>query len=418
MSTEQRRLNGSDLGSLFGGKRKKKPKTVPGLKKRKIEESIEEITVTKIALHAEPAPSTPVDSLESAPKASPNKRVSKSKAKASPAVEQQKESESISATASSSSVATKESKTSPPKAAPIQEEITQIPEPNALLEEEQPAAATPAVVEPAQVTIVQPVAAAEQSMEEISEISPPQESATQEISAAEPAAFPTSDPVASEPVQISQVQAPVVQPATPTQPEIPQAFANGVPAPSNEFPVQAAPIANGAPMHHPQQIPTPGVPAPVQSMQAGYPVGQGGQPAFQPAMNAPQAQQAYSAHSQAQAPQPMAQNNPQMGMLAQQMVEFANNQQQKWQDAQERKYVLARKRQFGFLAPSALLNLMESVAVLWRQETEERMTSKEMFIEGGLMMVETRLQALRSYGIPEDQLQALERKMQQLKNVL
>lgn len=106
------------------------------------------------------------------------------------------------------------------------------------------------------------------------------------------------------------------------------------------------------------------------------------------------------------------------GPLGRQMNQFANHQQAKWQEAQERMRVLARKRQFGFLAPSALLNLMESVAVLWRQETEERMTSKEMFIEGGLMMVETRLQALRSYGFPEDQLQSLEQKMEQIKSVI
>lgn len=106
------------------------------------------------------------------------------------------------------------------------------------------------------------------------------------------------------------------------------------------------------------------------------------------------------------------------GPLGRQMNQFAQNQQTKWQEAQERMRVLARKRQFGFLAPSALLNLMESVAVLWRQETEERMTSKEMFIEGGLMMVETRLQALRSYGFPEEQLQALEQKMEQIKGVI
>ena len=85
---------------------------------------------------------------------------------------------------------------------------------------------------------------------------------------------------------------------------------------------------------------------------------------------------------------------------------------------QQKRALVARTRQFGLLAPSALLNLMEAVSVMWRQTTEERMTSKEMFIWGAIMAVESKIEELKAYDAPAAQLQPLEDQLLKLKEAL
>ncbi len=217
------------------------------------------------------------------------------------------------------------------------------------------------------------------------------------------AAFEEAQPTEPSDTEMTRpAPALAAQPTQPTQPVLtvvaaPQAVehTNGIqPAPVNgaHTTVQPAPQVESTVVQHPAVAQFATQPTPQQPVAPSQPV-------------VPQVEQ-------------QSMTTEEIHPLMTQMQQFASSQQQKWQVAQERKQVLARKRQFGFLAPSALLNLMESVSVLWRQETEERMTSKEMFIEGGLMMVETRLQALRSYGVPEEQLQAMAHKMEQLKSVI
>lgn len=87
-------------------------------------------------------------------------------------------------------------------------------------------------------------------------------------------------------------------------------------------------------------------------------------------------------------------------------------------NALQRRQFLARTRQFGFIAPSALLNLMESMSVLWRQHTEERLPAKELFISGALMALDSHLNELRSYGVPEIQLAPIQQQLEMLKDAL
>ena len=84
----------------------------------------------------------------------------------------------------------------------------------------------------------------------------------------------------------------------------------------------------------------------------------------------------------------------------------------------QKRALLARTRQFGLVAPSALLNVMESLCVVWRHTTEERLTSKELFITGATLSLESKLQELRSYGVPEEQLQPIQQQLLQLKAAL
>jgi hypothetical protein len=61
---------------------------------------------------------------------------------------------------------------------------------------------------------------------------------------------------------------------------------------------------------------------------------------------------------------------------------------------------------------------MESLSVVWRQTTEERMTSKQMFLWGGLMAAETRLEELKRYDAPPEQIRPLEAQLAKLKLAL
>ncbi len=85
---------------------------------------------------------------------------------------------------------------------------------------------------------------------------------------------------------------------------------------------------------------------------------------------------------------------------------------------QQKRSLLSRSRQFGLLAPSALLNLMESVSIIWRQVTEERMTSKDLFIFGALLAIEERILELKAFNVAPAQLQPLEEQLERLKAAL
>lgn len=406
---DKKKLDGSALGALFGSKETRKPKRIPGPKKRKKavqkteEADLQEETVESTIQEnpTDPLASTASETTE-------------------PATVEVKETSTASNTVVSSSVPTEVTLPSvavelPPSPETYAVESTHTvvtpafpePQPNPTLVMPTQAAPTPVVatqptVHPAPVVSMQAPVTPVTPTQAPSYIEPQNSAYPQPVeqTGTLPATMPSMAPQSG--------QYPTLQPTSPSGQFIPA-----------QQPVymqpQTPPVDYTNPYaHNPaSQVGSALYPAVPQEAPHGY-----GQPNTMGQMNysnpmsqtPPMGQTA----SMAQVP-PIGHSVHPMGYSNQPPQQIPQTPQL---TQQQKRVLLARQRQFGFLAPTALLNLMESMSIVWRQVTEERMTSKQMFLWGGLMAAEARLKELRHYGAPPEQVAPLEAQLVRLKAAL